>query len=140
MSSVTSGNGSARDHFIRTVGGFIDALKYKFRNDPSALERVTAADRRFQMVVVNVSEKMKDAVARKFVLQFDNEMSPLYARIMSGDETFVRDIRNKMFHDMGFDTLFAQSAAKTRAVMVRHIQAICTSALGYLALCRDVVE
>jgi hypothetical protein len=42
-----------------------------------------------------------------------------------------------MFHEMGFDALFEQSSPKTRAVMVRHIQAICTSALRYLAQCRN---
>jgi hypothetical protein len=135
--SAAVGTESARDQFLRTIGGFVDALKVKFRNDPGALERVTAADRRFQMVVVNVSEKMKDAVAKSFVVQFDAEMSPLYDRINKGDETFVRDIRNKMFHEMGFDALFEQSSPKTRAVMVRHIQAICTSALRYLAQCRN---
>lgn len=131
----TADTDAARDRFLRTIEGFVDALKVKFQNDADALERVTAADRRFRMVVVNVSEKMKDAVAKSFVAQFHREMSPLYARIMHGDESFVADIHNKMFHDMGFDALFQQSSPKTRMVMVRHIQAICTSAERYLAQC-----
>ena len=127
---------AARDMFINAVQNFVNALLCKFKNNPEASERIATAARRFRMFVVDVSDKMKDAVAKTFVRRFHEEMSPLYSRIARADETFVQAIRNEMFHDMQFDKLFEQSSLKTKAVMVRHVQAICTCAQRYLALCQ----
>jgi hypothetical protein len=123
---------AARDEFVRAICAFVKALMHRYRNDADVLKRITDVERQFNMMVVNVADKMKDVVVGRFACEFDNQMAPLYDRVMRGDESFVRDIRSKLFHEMGFDALFEQASAKTRASMVSHIQVICNCAVNYL--------